>query len=339
MFGNSEEEEKDQDSAKLMDLYWNRAELKKAYADARNEHFRLKDRIKQEQGATARVQQKLDHIEDLLIDPESAYSVLVFYQLRGLALRCENRLALFAEQLKQQREKKQHEDMMSNWNTGLDQDSAEFEEKLLIIRNSMRQTADQVSTLQQQLASMGGIRKLFKGRPIKAEMKGLEQQVDFAQAEENSILADLDSVGQREAPETRGLDSASKRSINLMIIAYAQELYLQFSAQEFATMVKEASNKSAGGIGYGNRHECTQILGQILKRIEIMEQATDDAATLRKRAKLIGDRAVFSKETDVVPVSGSVTAVFEFGDDDRLREFEVSILGENYWGISKVLSR
>ena len=105
LFGSSEVEDTGQDSAKLMDLYWNRAELKKAYADARNEHFRLKDRIKKQEGATARVQQKLDHIEDLLIDPESAFNVLVFYQLRGLSMRCESKLALFAEQLKLQREK------------------------------------------------------------------------------------------------------------------------------------------------------------------------------------------------------------------------------------------
>ena len=117
LFGNSEE--KPQDSEKLMDLYWNRAELKKSFANARKEHYRLQDQIKKQEGATARIQQKLDHLEDLLIDPQWAHNVVVFYQLRGLARRCERRLATFSEQLKQQREKKQQEEVQAEWESKL----------------------------------------------------------------------------------------------------------------------------------------------------------------------------------------------------------------------------
>ena len=339
LFGSSEVEDTGQDSAKLMDLYWNRAELKKAYADAQNEHFRLKDRIKKQEGATARVQQKLDHIEDLLIDPESAFNVVVFYQLRGLAMRCESKLSLFAEQLKLQREKKQHEGLVSTWNTELAQDSAAFEEQLLILRNQVRQTRDQQSALQQHLKSMGGIRRLFKSRSVKAELKELDHQIETAQAEENLILADLDLISKRVPPETSGLDNTSKRSINLMIIAFAQKLYLDFSAQDFVSLVKEASDKSAGAVSYGNRYECTQILQQIQNRIESIEQLSDDAVILRKRAKLIGEKAIFTKEADVVPVPGSVTTVFDIDERGLVRECEVAILRKNYWGITKALSR
>ena len=57
IFGNSEEKPQE-DSEKLLQLYWNRAELKKEFADLRNEKFRLQERIKQHEGATARVHQK-----------------------------------------------------------------------------------------------------------------------------------------------------------------------------------------------------------------------------------------------------------------------------------------
>ena len=131
LFGNSEE--KPQDSEKLMDLYWNRAELKKSFADARKEHFRLQDKIKQQEGVAARLQQKLDHLEDLLIDPQWTHNVVVFYQLRGLAQRCERKLAKFAEQLKQQSEQKLQGDVTSEWNARLAEESAQVEEQLSCI--------------------------------------------------------------------------------------------------------------------------------------------------------------------------------------------------------------
>ena len=67
IFGNSEE--KSHDTEKLLQLYWNRAELKKEFAGMRKEQFRLQDRIKQQEGVAARLQQKLDHIERSEVGP------------------------------------------------------------------------------------------------------------------------------------------------------------------------------------------------------------------------------------------------------------------------------
>ena len=69
IFGNSPD--KSQDSEKLLDLYWNRAALKKKFAGMRKEQFRLQDKIKQQEGIAARLQQKLNHLEELLVDPAS----------------------------------------------------------------------------------------------------------------------------------------------------------------------------------------------------------------------------------------------------------------------------
>ena len=113
IFGNSPE--KSQESEKLLDLYWNRAALKKKFAGMRKEQFRLQDKIKQQEGVIGRLQQKLDHLEDLLVDPDLAHNVIVFYQLRGLALRCQRKLTNFAEQLKQQREQKLYDRLLVSW--------------------------------------------------------------------------------------------------------------------------------------------------------------------------------------------------------------------------------
>ena len=337
LFGSPED--KGQDSEKLMDLYRNRAELKKSFAEARNEHFRLQDRIEQQKGATARIQQKLDYLEELLVDPQSVYSVVVYYQLRGLALRCEDRLAMFAEQLKQQREKTQYNGMMSNWNVKLVEERAQVDEQLLKLRSQIKQLKDDLLAKRQALKSMGAIKSLFKGRCVKAELKNLQQQMESMRAGEKSLGADLSAINERTPPGTQGLSIENKRSINLLILAFAQQLYFQFAEHNFAAIVNETRIKSAGAINYGNNYECTRILEQIQKHIEIIDQNTDFSSTLEKRAQLIGTKASFTGDTDVVPAAVSTTTLFDIDESGFVTESEVSILGDNYWGISNFLSR
>ena len=52
----------------------------------------------------------------------------------------------------------------------------------------------------------------------------------------------------------------TKRSINLMILAFAQQLYLHFEEDDLAVMAKEASEKSVGAVNYGTKAECDLIL-------------------------------------------------------------------------------
>jgi YesN/AraC family two-component response regulator len=326
LFGNSEEKPQ-QDSEKLMDLYWNRAQLKKSFADARKEHYRLEDKIKQQEGAIARIQQKLDHLEDLLIDPQWVHNVVVFYQLRGLAQRCERTLAKFAEEL------------LTEWKGQLAEESAQVEEQLVVQRHMMQQLEDQILADREQLEAMGIFARIFKGRSVKISLRQLEQQISTARTAESSLLGELVAIKDRVPPENKGLGVSSKRSINVMILAFAQQLYLQFSDREFAALVKESSEKSVGSVNYGNPHECAQMLERINECIDIMEQDSDFADVLRQRATLISKNAEFRHKTDVVPVAASTATLFAIDDEGLVQERKAELLGENYWGIAKVLSR
>src|SRR3954470_19215820 len=78
------EQSVDEEDDRVMALFRNRAELKKAHGELREEIYRLKDRVKQQEGATQRVQEMLSALEQRLGAQESGYPALVFYQLRGL---------------------------------------------------------------------------------------------------------------------------------------------------------------------------------------------------------------------------------------------------------------
>jgi hypothetical protein len=336
-FGNSAE--KAHESEKLLHLYWNRAELKKEFARLRKEQYKLQDRVKQQEGVSARLLQKLEHLEDLLLDPDWVGNVVVFYQLRGLALRCQRKLAKFAEQLKQQREHRQHNGLLLRWNDERRRESQAVERRLASTRARIVELEAEVQAEKDRLLGMRGLLKYFRRRSLTASLEKLAAQLDALRREEQVGLQQEDEIKNRKPPENQGLDLPTKRSINFMILAYAQQLLLHFADDDLAALAKEASEKSAGAINYGSRHECEQLLARIRKRVEVIEQNADFASILQQRARLIGEKAMFRGDGDAVPIAGTVTTVYDIDNGGNVIKSETNLLGENYWGIAKVLSR
>ena len=92
------------DEERLMQLFQNRAGLKKAYADLKDEFHLLRDRLKQQEGVTIRVQEQFDALGELLGDSKTGFGALVFFQLRALWKVCHQQLSAFAGELTRQQE-------------------------------------------------------------------------------------------------------------------------------------------------------------------------------------------------------------------------------------------
>lgn len=331
--------EKGDESDKLVELFKNRAELKKEFAELRKEQFRLQQRVKEQQGSTARITQKLEHLESLLIDPEWADTVVVFYQLRALNRRCQRKLAKFAEQLKQQRERRRQDGQLAGWQEGLDRDAAGLQQQIGEHGMQVQQLEDQLGAERQRLDSMSGLARVLKGRAASGNLDKLTVQLADAQRVEQELLLKLDGIQNRKPPDTQGLGIAEKRSINFMIISFAQQLYVQFRDGRLVSLVKESGDKSVGAINYGNKVDCDVLRALIVKQAESMEKITDFADILQRRAGLIAEHAVFKEDNDVVPIPGTVATVFAIDVNGVIREKDANLLGENYWELSNVLSR
>lgn len=331
--------EEAQDNDKLVDLFRNRAELKKEFAALRNEKYQLQDRIKQQEGATARVQQKMDHLESLLLDRDWVHNVVAFYQLRRLAAHGNSKLKRFAEQLKQQREQRIQKQAMDEWNEQRKQRVAEIEQIVKERRLKTQLLEDQLQSVRHKFTTMNGVVKMFRGRTLEDEIIGITAKIELGQAKEAELLKSRDGLQNLAAPDHKGLDDATKRSINFMILAFVQQLYLHFEDDNLAAMAKEAAEKSVGAVNYGTKYECDEIIARIEKRWESMESVLDSADVLQIRAKLISERAKFRSDTEVVPVPGSVATVFSIDANGVVKEKDANLLGDNYFGVAKVLSR
>ena len=337
IFGSTED--KEQDSDKLLSLYWNRAELKKEFAGMRKEQFKLQDRIKQHEGATARLQQKLDYLEDLLTDSEWVHNVMVFYQLRNLAVRCESKLAKFAEQLKQQREKSQQNDLLDKWNESRSEEIREIEQQILLKRDVIQQHEDRLQAERQRLMNMSGFQRFFRRRSVTSMLDDLAQKADQFREEENELDAAVEEIRDRTPPDNAGLDIPTKRSINLMILSFAQQLYVQFLDDDLVLRIREAREKSVGAVNYGDRRQCSKLLDQVHEISESMDKATDFAEILRNRAKLLGQKVEFQNAGDAVPVSSSTGVLYQIDSNGVVRESVANLLEDNCWGINTAFSR
>ena len=337
MFKSPVEEEPD--SEKLKELFQNRAELKKEFAAQREENHRLQQYLQEKDGAIARVQQRLQHLENLLYDPDWVHNVVVYYQLRALSRRCEKQLARFAEQLKQQREQRLHDKAMETWAGENRSEAQELRRRIGEHRMQLQMLEDQLQAERHRISTMGGLSKMFRKRSLDEQLDEIEAQIEAAQATEQEMLDELAEIEGRDAPESEGLDIASKRSINFMILSFAQQMYLHFTEDDLAGMAKEAGDKSVGAINYGAPADCERILELVARRGKSMENLGDFADILQHRARLISETAMFDSDDDAVPRSGTVSTVYKIDPNGVVKEKDANLLGENYWNVSAVMSR
>jgi len=327
------------ENEKLVELFRNRAELKKEFAALSKERFRLQQLIKEQQGATARITQRLEHLESLLVDPEWVNTVVVFYQLRSLNRRCAGKLARFAEQLKQQREKRLRDAQLSAWRERCNARRKGVDQELSARRQQLRQLEGQVQAERQRAQSMSGFSKMLRGRSASGQLSELEGKLDALREKERALLEKVEALENAPPPDPPGLSLAEKRSINFMILAFAQQLFLQFSDRNLVALVKEASDKSVGAINYGSKRDCDMLLERIAAHVDAMEKASDYADLLKRRAELIAEHAFFKDDEEAVPVAGTVATVFAINGNGVVTKSDADLLGDNYWGIASVMSR
>ena len=333
------EPEADRDADKLVDLFRNRVELKKEFAALRNEKYELKGRIKELRGSIERVEQKLQHLESLLLDPEWVHNVVVFYQLRRLASHCQAKVERFAEELKQQRERRGHARLLSRWKKQRQMQMDEVHALISECRIRLRLLEDQLQAERQKLSTMGGLTRMLHARKQEESIEQIEASIAASQAKEQKLLTQLAHIEEREPPPAEGLDIEAKRSINFMVLAFVQQIYLQYVEDNLAALSKDSIEKSVGAVNYGGKAECDELLKLLAKRREKVEQDADSPEILKKRARLIAERAVFRNSDDAVPASGTVATLFDIDPNGTVRQSDANLLGENYFGVAKAMSR
>jgi hypothetical protein len=315
---------------RVIGLFRNRAELKKAYSGLQNELQNWKDRHKQQEGALSRLQENLQGLEARLSRAESGLPTLVFYQLRELWAHGQSLLETFIDELRRHREAQERDAHQRAMAAEAARCHAIFSESVGRMQAEANEAGATVERIKAELIRHAAWWFHFRRRR-------LMRQLQIAGASASAAYAALEAERlRREAEATAlvqpytGLSTAARRAINLAVIAYAHALHERLCVSNvFELACQSVRLRETPDDGYGGRAHCEALMGEIqLVRATLQEPhlMRDDIASASQQLR---SQFLFSAPEDPLPDADALV-----GSTDAPGS---RVLKDNIWQINRLL--
>ena len=328
---------------RLMQLFQNRAGLKKAYADLKDEFHLLRDKLKQQEGATIRVQEQLDALGDLLGDPKTGFGALVFFQLRALWKTCQQQLSTFAADLTRQQEARETAKHKADLEAEKNARLADADQRLRGAAAAADNQRRLLAETQNEIERLTAFWHYFKRRRRQKSLESLRNQVVMADAAVGDLHSERSAIEHEAGLEFPGLSLASRRNINLALIGYAELLCEHADAYGLAARAKEAVARRVHEMNFGSREDCEGYMQRVQKAQ--LAVANQKQITGSVRAKLERLRAIcaYRNAADTVPTADSLAPQppeLDLGGRPMPPAAVAwNVLAEDYWDLYTVLLR
>lgn len=335
----SDEEEQD----RLLELFANRANLKKEFAGLREERYHLLDKLKQQEGATQRAKDQLTELEALLADPIAGFNAVVFYQLRNIWLTCREEMVLFAAELKKQQEDRERKKQVMHFNQKRESRLRKLNLKIADLKAQGEEIAIQINAFEQRKAELKAFWYFFKRREVDAQLSKVNRQREELRETVSELFDKRMKVESEAWPEFPGVTLDGKRTINIAIIAMAQHLYDYFSDDSLSAMAKASMIKQPQDLKFGDRRTCVSMMDKIKGQVDNLKSKREFATEIKRRTEHLRTTVRYRKEEDVVPVAESVGTMTVGLKDKTFRDTltdmskEPNVLADEYWDIYDIL--
>lgn len=328
----------DPEDHRVLALFRNRAELKKAYAALQDEIYRLKDRIKQQEGATLRTQEMLGVLEQRLGLADSGFPALVFYQLRRLWQLGRELIEQFVADLARQLEERERRAHLAEHNRKQFARRQELEARLNATKTSVWEANQQLSTIDVQLGRLTRFWHYFQRRSMRRQRDAARIAVDVAELALNAAQQSMTALEQEMQPEFPGLSVDARRTINLTAIAYAEVLCVRVRTTPLVALAREATARREVGDEYGNRAECEALMSQVERASAVLQARTNIAPEVKERSERLRKIARYKNAADTVPMSDSIMLA-DAGEPAAGEAKLPNVLAEDTWDLFRVLLR
>jgi hypothetical protein len=337
------QEEKPGEDTRVLALFKNRAELKKAYGELEDEIYRLKDRIKQQEGATQRVQEMLQALELRLGAQESGYPALVFYQLRALWQLGRELIEQFVADLARQLEDRERRAHFAEHNRRQFSRRQSVETQL---RAAETQSADASTALSALHAERGQLTRFwhyFKRRSLDNRIESARSTAGAAEAALAEARTAFEALEKEAAPDFPGLSLDARKAINLAAIAYAEVLCLRLVKTKLVSLAREATARREVADDYGSRVECEALMAEIARARTLIQNRNSIAQEVKVRSERMKQIARYRGQNDSSPTPESIA----FSEGDVLAGETLgasaarmpNVLAEDTWDLFRVLLR
>jgi len=322
---------------RLVALFRNRAELKKELNSIDDERHRLLDRLKLQEGATMRVEEQLDALEQYLGRPEEGYKSLTYFQLRAVWRTAARRLEQFSHELARQQKDRERRQQLAEFERQQLARVADVDRELAEARVLADQLQAEQRLAQRRVAELRGFWNHFRRRRLADDIATRAARIDSALR----ALADLDDrrheVEANPPPIFEGLSLEGRRAVNIAVIAYAEALYERLSSSGLADLARHSTLRRVYESSYGGPEECMHVMQRAARAIADLEQMQDDLADIKARSDRLRRGAVYRSPEDVVPTQDSIQPPAQASP--ARRSPTANVLLEEYFDIYKALVR
>lgn len=332
-----------EEEGRVLALFRNRAELKKAYGELQEEIYRLKDRIKQQEGATQRVQEMLNALEARLGVSETAYPALVFYQLRRLWQSGRELIEQFVADLARQQDERERRQHLAEHNRRQFSTRQAVEKQLRNAESMAAEQTGQVAALEAQRARITRFWHYFKRRALEHRITSAVAAAVAANAALTDARAAAEDLERQPMPEFAGLSVEARRAINLAAIAYAEVLCLRLVRTRLVTLAREATSRREVMDDYGSQAECELLMREIESARNVLPGRASIAQEVSSRVERLKQVARYRNAADTSPTPDSLA----FSEGDVMGSEPVgasaarmpNVLAEDTWDLFRILLR
>jgi len=321
---------------RVIELFRNRAELKKAYGGLQEETYRLKDLVKQQEAATQRVQEMLNELEGRLGTNETAYATLAFYQLRRLWQSGRELIQQLVADLSRQQDERERKAHLALHNRQQFARRQAAEGQVGVARALSEEASALLSQLESQHRSLRRFWHYFRRRALERRIHGAQAAATAASASLADCHAQLEAINMEQLREFPGLSLDARRAINLAAIAYAEVLCRRLKVIEkpLLQMAREATGRRAAADVYGTPKECVLLMAQIGRAQRLLAKREVLAEEIRAQTERLQPLASYRGPADTCPTSDSIAAAPDSADP-----LLPNVLVEDTWDLFRVLLR
>jgi hypothetical protein len=323
------------EDTRILNLFRNRAELKKALGDVSDEMHRLKDRGKLQEAATARVREQMERLESRLAAPIPGLQSLVHYQLRDLWMAGNAQIAAILKEAARQREDNERKQFLAQMNKQVFAEQQIVKQDLIDAEQAFVDVRSELTAVQAQLVVASGWWKFFKRRELTGQLHSISARARLAEESANRIRAALREIEENGGVTFPGLSRNARRMLNLTAIATAHMLAIRLAAPELLKRAADAvARNEPPNDTAQNATVCVALMQEIVRAKTTLQQS---GSVVLGALPVLVDRlaagAKFARETDTVPVAASVQPILQ-AVTKQAEPLSWDVLEQDLWRVS-----
>jgi hypothetical protein len=325
------------EDTRVLRLFRNRAELKKAFGDAQDEIHRLKDRVKLQEAATSRVQEQLAGLEARLAAPATGVQALIHYQLRDLWAAGHALIGSLVREMAQQREDRERRQFTADLNRQVFERQQAARRALATAEHTSADVRTKLASVQASLVKASSWWQYFRRKDLLRRRHAMHAESRAADETLEQARQELQQIEDESGAKFPGLSLESRRALNLTAIAFAQVLALRLAPSGLLARAADAMSRSEP-----QADVAPEVPAGVASMLEIAraKAAIRGGASLgveaRRLAEQMRESMRYYTQVDTTPSEDSVLAAMQVALS-KPGAMSWDVLRQDLWSVSDLL--